>query len=275
MKKKITISLDENILSRIDESVKKWEWKNRSRVIENILKERYWDFVDVTVIIFGHDNKWDNRQYPFNQPKPLLQIRKRTIADRQVDAFVKAGIKNIIYLIEPNSTKLFKDELLNKYPTAIFDFVEVDSDLKTWDALKIALKRENTNKTLLIANWDIFYWNLDIEEYYNYHKEQKWDFSMLLKFVLNPEQLWNVKINWNKIIDFIDRPKASQMNLTNSGLYFTTRDYLNKYDFWDYLEYTFFPKIVERDNIIAYIYQWEWEHIQNDSAYERVNWWLM
>jgi metal-responsive CopG/Arc/MetJ family transcriptional regulator len=41
MKKKITISLDENILSRIDESVENGEGKNRSSVMENILKERY------------------------------------------------------------------------------------------------------------------------------------------------------------------------------------------------------------------------------------------
>jgi NDP-sugar pyrophosphorylase family protein len=165
--------------------------------------------------------------------------------------------------------------LLKKYPNTNFNFVEIESDLKTWEALEIALKRKNTDKNLIIANWDIFYWSLDVEEYYNYHKEQKWDFSMLLKFVLNPEQLWNVQINWNKIINFVDRPNASQMNLTNSGLYITTRDFLNKSDFWDYLEHTYFPDLVKNSNVIAYIYQWEWEHIQNDSAFERVNWWLM
>lgn len=275
MKKKITISLDENILDRVDNSVSKWEGKNRSSIIESTLKERYWDFVDVTVIIFWYDRKWDNRAYPFDIPKPLLKVRGRTIADRQVESFVKTGIKNIIYLIEPNSKELFTKELLEKYYSTNFDFIEIDSDLKTWDALKIALKSKNTSKNLMIANWDIFYWNLDVEEYYNYHKEQKWDFSMLLKFVLNPEQLWNVQIHWNKIINFVDRPKASQMNLTNSWLYLTTRDYLDKSDFWEYLEHTYFPKIVKKDTVISYIYQWEWEHIQNDSAYERVNWWLM
>ena len=81
--------------------------------------------------------------------------------------------------------------------------------------------------------------------------------------------------HWNKVVWFVDKPKAKQTYLTNSGLYLTTRDFLDKQDFWDYLEYTYFPKIVETENIIAYIYSWEWEHIQNDSAYERVNGWLM
>ena len=275
MKKKITISLEESILERIDNSVYKWEGKNRSAVIEDILKEKYWEFVDVTVIIFAHDRKWDNRTYPFNNPKPLLEVRKRTIIDRQIESFTKTGIKNVILLIEEGSTEKFEKELLEKYPNVIFDFVEIDSKLKTGEALKIGLTRKNTSKNLMIANWDIFYWNLDVEEYYNYHKEQNWDISMLLKFVLNPEQLWNVAIHGNKIIWFVDRPKAKQTYLTNSWLYLTTRDFLDKQDFWEYLEHSYFPKIVEESNAIAYIYQGEWEHVQNDSAYERVNGWLM
>jgi NDP-sugar pyrophosphorylase family protein len=87
--------------------------------------------VDVTVIIFGHDRKWDNRDYPFELPKPLLDIRGKTVANRQIEAFVKTGIKNIIYLIEPDSTKLYEDELLKKYPNTNFNFVEIESDLKT------------------------------------------------------------------------------------------------------------------------------------------------
>jgi len=275
MKKKITISLDENILSRIDESVENWEGKNRSSVMENILKERYWDFVDVTVIIFAHDYKWDNRKYPFDIPKALLEVRKKTIITRQIETFTKTGIKNIIIIIPKNSTEQYKDELYLKFPHIKFELLELDSELKTWIALREALKLENTSKNLLISNWDIFYWNLDVEEYYNYHKSQNSDFSLCLKFVLNPEQLWNVQINGNKIINFVERPKASQMNLTNSGLYITSRDFLDKHDFWDYLEKDFFPVLPGLCNNIWYIYSGEWEHVQNDSAYERVNWWLM
>lgn len=76
-----------------------------------------------------------------------------------------------------------------KYPNTTFDFVEIKSDIKTGTALKIALERNDTSKNLMIANGDIFYGSLDIEEYYNYNKQQQADFSMLLKFVLNPEQL--------------------------------------------------------------------------------------
>ena len=127
-----------------------------------------------------------------------------------------------------------------KISSYIFWLSRVKFELKTWLALKQALKLKNTSKNLLISNWDIFYWNLNIEEYFSYHKEQKSDFSLCLKFILNPEQLWNVKIHWNKIIKFVERSKASEMNLTNSGLYITSRDFLDKHNFWDYLEKDFF-----------------------------------
>lgn len=275
MKKKITISLDEKILWRIDDSVQKWDWKNRSSVIESILKEKYWDFTDFTAIIFAHDYKWDNRLYPFDIPKSLLVIRNKTIISRQVKLFTRAWIKNILIIIPESTLEEFQEELFTKYNYINFDFIEVNPELKTWEVLRKALKRKNICKNIIIANWDIFYWNLDVEEYYNYHKEQKSDFSFCLKFVLNPEQLWNVQIHWNKVINFVEKPKASQMNLTNSWLYITTKDFLSKNDFWDYLEHDFFPKLPDIWNIIWYIYSWEWEHIQNDSAYERVNWWLI
>jgi len=256
MKSKITISLDETILSRIDKSVKEGEWKNRSQVIEKILKQRYGDFADMTAIIFAHDYKWDNRAYPFNIPKSLLEVRKKTIITRQIELFSKASIKNIIITIPEGTLDLFKQEIFSKFQDIYFDFIELDSDIKTWNALKEALKRDYTDDKLIISNWDIFYWNMDLEEYYNYHKEQKSDFSFCLKFVLNPEQLWNVKIYGNRVIEFVEKPKASQMNLTNSWLYITTRNFLDKFDFWDYLETEFFPRLPDIANTIWYVYPW-------------------
>lgn len=277
MKNKITISLDENILSQIDNLVNKWEWKNRSNVIENILKEKYWDFIDVTVIIFAHDYKWDNRPYPFDVPKSLLEIKWKTIIARLLRDFSKPWIKNFIITIPKWTKDLFRTELNDDFWNLNLNFLEVDDKLRTGDALRLALKEDYTDKKLIIANGDILYWdlNLNLEEYYNYHIDQKSDFSFLLKFVLNPEQLWNVKINWNRIIEFVERPKASQMNLTNSWLYITTRNFLDKHNFWNYLEVDFFPNIASLWNIICYTYPNSWEHIQNDSAYERANWWLL
>ena len=73
----------------------------------------------------------------------------------------------------------------------------------------------------------------------------------------------------------MEKPKASEMNLTNSWLYITSSDFLDKHDYWEYLEKDYFPKLPEYWNTIWYIYSWAWEHIQNDSAYERINGWLM
>lgn len=275
MKDKITISLDETILARIDKDVKALNWKNRSAIIENILKERYGDFIDVTTIIFAHDYKWDNRPYPFNTPKSLLKVKEKSVISRQIDIFSKAWITNIIITIPKETRKLFEEELVDNFKNINFAFIEMDSNLKTGQALKETLKFKNTNDKLIIANWDIYYWNLDLENYYKYHLEQKSDFSFLLKFVINPEQLGNIRINGNKIIEFVEKPKANALFLTNSGLYITSRKFLDKHNFWDYLEYDFFTKLSKIANTIWYIYTGQWEHIQNDSAYERVNWWIM
>lgn len=273
MKEKITISLDENILAKLDTDVESGKWKNRSQIIETILKEKYWEFVDVTAIIFAHDYKWDNRKYPFDEPKALLKIKWETIISKQVNMFASAWITNIIILIPKKTSELFKTELFTKFRYVNIDLIELDPDLKTWAALREALKEPYASRDLIISNGDIYYWNLNLDDYYKYCKEQKWDFSLLLKFVMNAETLWNIQINGNKIIWYVEKPKASNLFLTNSWLYVTTRDFLDKHDFWDYLEYDFFPKLPSICNNIWYIYSWQWEHVQNDSAYERANGW--
>lgn len=275
MKRKITVSIDEDILQRIDKDVQDKKGKNRSNVIEKLLESTYGEFIDSSVIIFAHDYKWDNRSYPFDTPKTLLQIRDEVLLHRQIKIFSKPGIKNFIITIPKGTKNLFEKELFESFPGLHFQFLELDSAIKTGEALKKALTLPFTDKNIIISNGDIFYGDLNLKEYYDYHKTQKSDFSFCLKFVLNPEQLGNVRIHGNKIIDFVERPKASQMNLTNSGLYITTRKFLDTHSFWDYLELDFFPKLPDLWNIIWYIYSWEWEHIQNDSAYERVNGWLM
>ncbi|MDQ7008660.1 MAG: sugar phosphate nucleotidyltransferase, partial [Candidatus Gracilibacteria bacterium] len=233
------------------------------------------NFIDVTTIIFCHDYKWDNRQYPFNYPKSLLEVNGKTVISIQIETFSKTGIKNFVITIPNNTKQIFIDELQNNFSHIHFDFIEINSEIKTGTALKLALKSKYTKKTLLISNGDIYYGGLNIDEYFEYHKNQNSDFSLCLKFVLNPEQLGNVQINGNKIINFVERPQASQMNLTNSGLYITTRKFLDKHNFGDYLEKDFFPQLPDMCNNIGYIYSGQWEHIQNDSAYERVNGWLI
>ncbi len=275
MKKKISISLNKTILSKIDKNVKLGYGKNRSSVIESILREKFGNFTDVSAVVFAHDYKWDNRAYPFSEPKVFLKVRWKTLVERQIEIFKKVGIKHIIFSVSFEDKEFFEKELKNYEKDLSLEFIEVGREAKTWEVLRKIMKKYELSNDIVISNWDIYYWSLDLEKYYNYHKEQKSDFSLCLKFVLNPEQLGNVKINWNKILEFVERPKASQMNLTNSGLYITTKKFLEENDFWDYLEVDFFPKLPSICNNTWYIYSWEWEHIQNDSAYERANGWLM
>jgi len=271
MKKKITIALDENILSKIDKDVVEKKAKNRSAAIESHLIKYYWDFTDASAIIFAHDNKWDNRKYPFNIPKSLLKIRGNTIIKRQIELFINSWISDIHISIPEWTIDFFKVETKLFFPQNTFIFYEKNVNCETWDTLKTILNENNIREKVFISNGDNFYWSLDIEKYYDFHKKHWSDFSFCLKFVMTPERLWNVIIQWEKIIGFVEKPKAQATYLTNSGLYITSKKYLEQNEFGSHLETDFFPYIPSNSNIVWYLYSGEWEHIQNDSTLERVN----
>jgi len=232
MKKKITIALDENILEKIDREVTEKKAKNRSASIESHLVKYYWDFTDTSAIIFAHDNKWDNRKYPFDIPKSLLEIRWKSIIRRQIDLFLQSGITDFHISIPIWKKESFLSELHNYFPNNIFNLYEIDEMTLSWDTLKYILDWEKIWEKLFISNGDNFYGSLDIEKYYQFHKKQWADFSFCLKFVMTPEQLWNVVIQWEKIIAFVEKPKAKATYLTNSGVYITTKDFLRAHSFW-------------------------------------------
>lgn len=278
MKTKITISMDENLLLKIDNLVEKRYEKNRSQVIGKVLQEKFGEKIDMTTIIFAYDYKWNNRNYPFSVPKSLLEIRNKTIITRQVDMFVESWVKFIKIIIPKWDKKYFEKELKWKYIDIDLQFIELDKDLKTWTALKEALKTNIITKYIVISNWDIYAPKLDFRDYFDYHIEQKSDFSFCLKYILtNPEKLWNITINWNKISEFVEKPllKNSYKYLTNAWFYITSKKFLSSIDIWEYLEYDTFPNIIDKWNIIWYIYSWEWEHIQDDESYERANGWQL
>lgn len=271
MKKKITIALDENILEKIDKEVDDNKAKNRSAAIESHLVKYYGGFTDASAIIFAHDNKWDNREYPFNTHKSLLQIRGKSIIERQISMFLKAGLTNI-HISIPNWAKQdFKKELDRAFPQSHFFLYEENHSTQTWDTLRSILEKGDIWEILFISNGDNFYGALDIEKYYEFHKKQWSDFSFCLKFVMTPEQLWNVVIQWEKIIAFVEKPMSQATYLTNSGLYITSKKFLKNHDFWSHLETDFFPHIPNSSHVVWYLYSGEWEHIQNDSTFERVN----
>lgn len=275
MKKKITIALDENILSRIDTEVENGKSKNRSAAIESHLVKHYGDFTDASAIIFAYDYKWDNREYPFDVPKSLLSVRDVPILVRQIQKYLWIGVSDIHILIPKGDKKIFESTLKLQFPWNVFTFYEVDVNIQTWDALAEVINQGILWEKLFISNGDIFFWNLDIEKYYEFFKRKSVDFAMCLKFVMTPEQLWNVVIQGEKIIDFVEKPKAQASYLTNSGMYITSLSFLQKNNFWSYLEKDFFPTICNNFEVAWFLYSWEWEHIQNDSTFERVNWYLM
>lgn len=275
MKNKITIALDEKILWKIDREVENGEAKNRSAAIESHLVKFYGDFALTSAIIFAHDNKWDNRPYPFSVPKSLLAIRWKNIISRQIDIFLSVWITDIHMSIPKWDQKIFESTLKAQYPQLKLHFYELDEKNMTGNALQKLLETAYLWENLVISNGDIFYGNLDLKKYLEFSQKKTFDFAFCLKFVMTPEQLWNVIIQWENVIDFVEKPKAKPSYLTNSGLYITTKKFLEKNNLGESLEKDFFPYICKQYSIWWFLYSGEWEHIQNDSTFERVNWELL
>ena len=99
MKDKITITLDTNLLSSIDELVESDIGKNRSQIIELFLQKYMMEKTRIHAIIIAHDIKWDNGEYTFSWPKYLLEIDGKSIIFHQLRTMSQAGIQKVTLIV--------------------------------------------------------------------------------------------------------------------------------------------------------------------------------
>lgn len=267
MKKKITIALEEDILYRIDREVSLWHAKNRSAAIESHLRKFYGEFSDASVIIFAFDYKWDDAAYHFDIPKSLLSWRGQSILERQIQLFLQQGITDYHIVIPSGTQKEFEEHIFKSYKWVDIHFYESSFDIDTGSALRQVVEKKSLNENLFIVNWDMYFESLDIDKYFDFHKRKWADFSFCLKFSMNPETFGNVLIQWDTVVDYVEKPKLRATYLTNTWLYISSRSFLERKDFWNSLERDFFPNLTHNYEVGGFIYSWECHHIQSDEVY--------
>ena len=96
MKNKITISISSDILKQVDDKIDNNLLKNRSNVIENLLRKWLNLKEDIWALILAHDCKWEDSVFPLNIPKVLIKIDGKTLLEKHLEGLKKANIKNII-----------------------------------------------------------------------------------------------------------------------------------------------------------------------------------
>lgn len=186
-------------------------------------------------------------------PKPLAPIYKqKCFLEYLIENFKKQGFKDFIFCVHYMADKIiekFKDG--REFGISIQYSVEKEA-MGTAGAL--GLLSDCINETFCVVNADT-YLNLDLNDFYRYHKKRNKVGSMALSFVDNSNRYGLVSCNENDSIEgFEEKNQNSSNGFINAGLYMFEPEifnYIEKDKFLS-IEKDVFPLMVKNKEMSAY-----------------------
>ncbi len=270
MKERITLTLDSKILEKVDRMVDGLTIRNRSHAVEFILS-KYLNFRELkTALILCGGKGTRLRPITYEIPKALVPVHGKPLIEHIFDLLKKYGITDVILSVGHMKDKITgkKDEWerlgLN------ISFVEEDKPLGTAGPLRLA--KDKLTKTFIVSNGDELK-NINIMDMYEFHKKNRALATIALTTVSDPSQYGVARLEGNRIIEFVEKPKKGKepSNLINAGFYILEPEVVdmvpdNKFVMF---ENDVFPKLAKQGRLFGFPFSGQWFDTGNFERYER------
>ncbi|OYT34395.1 MAG: hypothetical protein B6U87_02115 [Candidatus Aenigmarchaeota archaeon ex4484_52] len=255
-KERISITLDENIISWLDRKNGNNN-KNRSQIIEKILiKAKNESSINQAVILCGGLKNKFLVSMNIIDNKPVLE---------HIINYLKAqGIGDIILIVNYDYEKIisyFGKGI--KFGVCIRYIIE-DKPQGTAGFLKSA--KGMISKSFVLLYGDVLC-NIDIDDMFKTHKNAKAIATIGLTTSSDTSSYGVVKLKGNKITGFIEKPilGKSPSNLINAGVFIIEPEVLNQISQNQdkIMIENLFKHFIEQKKLAGYVYDGKWFHFEN------------
>lgn len=271
MKERITLTLDTGVLTAVDKSVDGYKIKNRSHAVELLLLKALGKNAPKLGFILAGGRGTRLKPITDEIPKPLIPIHGKPVMEHTLDLFKKYGITNVLISIG------YKGEQIKQYFGdgknfgVSIRYVEEQTPLGTAGPLRLA--QTYLTDTFIMCNADELK-NVDIQEMYLFHKENKALGTIALTTVDDPSSYGVAKLQGSKILEFIEKPKKEEApsNLINSGLYILEPEITLAVPLGNdpaSIERDVFPKIAQEQKLFGYPFSGQWFDTGTLERYEK------
>ncbi|TRZ83493.1 ribbon-helix-helix protein, CopG family [bacterium] len=266
-KTRITITLDQDLLNKIDGLVDKEKIRNRSHAIESLIKKTLRPRISQAVILAaGKGVRW--RPLTYEIPKALIPMKGKPILEHTINYLRDYNIRNIFVVVGSLGEKI-KTYFGNGERFGVnITYIEDKKEKGTAPALK-AVKN-------FIKNEPFLFWYIDeiadinIDDLINFHTTHKALGTVALSSVSDPIGLGAVKLQGPRITEFLEKPSRKKIEsyVINAGIFIFQPEVFSYIDNKTLsLEKEVFPKIAEEKKLYGYLFSGKWFDIGTPKIY--------
>ena len=258
MKRKISITIEDSVLKGIDSVVDNVFIRNRSQAIEFLAKTALGEHKQAVILAGGPEEKLRISDAEY---RITARIRNTTVVEKAVKKLRENGFKDIFIVARHNVlTKVFdimKDGSSYNVKVSYIEEKERDSNGSA-DSLRLLKGKINTN--FLVVYGHVVFDKVNIQELWNQHLKQGTAVAtLILTTAPNPNEKGTVNVEGNRILEFIQKPKKTDVYLVFSPIFVATPEVFNTSG--SSLEYDVFPKLAEQGLLYGHTSSEREQHI--------------
>lgn len=245
MKKKVSITLEKDVLSRIEEIAKK-QGINRSKYIEKVMLSQT---RKIPVLILA------GRAQINSQHKSLIEYKGKKIIDRQLNYIKNQGLSDIY--ISTDSVKL--KSYLEKAHPEVSVMLETE---KIGSAGTLKKAKDLFGRRFIFMYCDILI-ELDLNELIKFHLRNKSSTTLVLKSRKNVSKFGVAVLEGSRIIGFEEKPDKSESHLIYIGIGIIEADAAEKLK-----NGKFELQLNDLENKHGYIYEGFWQDFEEEKDFK-------
>lgn len=273
-KVRVSLTLNADVVGRIDRLVDGLYVRSRSEAVEEILSKFLEKEKTAVILCGGPDFLFKDTEIP----RPLIKIKGKTIIERQVETLRKYGFSNIFVIGGQDIIKQVFDILKNGegfgIKIAYFKESKPQGSAKVLEHLK-----KYIHSTFLVIPGDLVF-DFDLGDMLDFHKEHKSMATIAVFTAFKTEhvskELGAVFLKGSKVTKYV-MPKTSEKlpeTFIQSTLMLLFEPEILNYIptgpvFWD-LEKDLFPILLKESKLFAYPIHGLWFNVHNSKDVEDV-----
>lgn len=268
-RERLTITLKNSILKKVDGFIDGTKIRNRSHAIEYLITQSLSTKISQAVVLAG-GRGLNMRPFTFEMPKGLFPVGGKPILEHIVEMLRKYEIRDIVFSLGHLGDRIkeyFGDGA--KWGVKI-SYIFEDKSRGTAGALMLAQKQIKTD-TFLVVHGDILI-DINLSDFIAFHKEQEAAATIALTSVVDPSSYGEVSLHGTKIIKFIEKPKKGKQRsqLINCGLYVFEKEIFGfiQNKGLSLLE-DVFSELSATGQVAGFLFEGRWIDIGTPVSYER------
>lgn len=258
MKKKISITVDEEILMRADSLIDRIKIKNRSQAIEQLLRDSLSKSKITTALILvggSREKLRFGRTY-----RPLAKVDGEETMLHNVKVLARHGIRQVVILgsfLLPEIEKILGD---GKDIGMSIKYVD-DKSSGTAGAIKAAKKFVSNDFFVIFGD---IYFDFDLGKMASFHFSHPGLVTMAVTSTKLDKSRDRLELEGDKVISFEYVPRE-KTHIVNASIFILSHEIFQHMPQKGSMETDVFPKLSADGKIIAYNFSGKWRHIGSEK----------